>query len=127
MSYRRSFRHIRTHVLTEEPLGGDLEHDRRQVFAALRAGRCYIAVDALAPARGFGFWAENGARRVEMGEEAPAGDWTLRVELPAEAEVRYFRDGERTETQEVNGPGVYRAEAHRGDKTWVISNPIYLR
>jgi hypothetical protein len=127
MSYRRSFRHIRTHVLTEEPLGGDLEHDRRQVFAALRAGRCYIAVDALAPARGFGFWAENGARRVEMGEKAPAGDWTLRVELPAEAEVRYFRDGERTETQEANGPGVYRAEAHRGDKTWVISNPIYLR
>src|SRR3954451_6397695 len=59
MSYKRSFRYIRTHVLTEEPLDHDLDHAREQVSAALRAGRCYIAVDALAPARGFEFWAEG--------------------------------------------------------------------
>ena len=125
--YRRSFRHIRTHVLTEEPLGGDLEHDRRQVFAALRAGRCCIAVDALAPARGFGFWAENGARRVEMGEEGAGGRLDAARGAARRSGGQVLRDGERTETQEANGPGVYRAEAHRGGKTWVISNPIYLR
>ena len=130
MSYRRSFRYIRTHVLTEEPLSGELEHDRRQVFDALRGGRCYIAVDAIAPAKGFRFWAEGDGDRVEMGGEAPAGGWTLRVELPAEAELRVLRDGEQIGSrpeQRAEEPGVYRVEAHRDDRTWVISNPIYLR
>jgi len=127
MSYRRSFRYIRTHVLTQEPLSGDLEHDRTQVYEALRSGRCYIAVDALAPAKGFRFWAESAQGRVEMGEEAPAGDWTLRVELPGEARVRVLRDGVEVESMDADEPGVYRVEAHRHGRTWVISNPIYLR
>jgi hypothetical protein len=127
MAYRRSFRYIRTHVLTDEPLSGDLNHDRDQVYAALRAGRCYIAVDAISPAKGFRFWAETADDRVEMGGEAPAGDWTLRVDLPAEAELRFFRDGKRIDSRSAADPGVYRVEAHRGDKTWVISNPVYLR
>ncbi|MFL5869035.1 MAG: hypothetical protein ACJ766_18180 [Thermoleophilaceae bacterium] len=130
MSYRRSFRYIRTHVLTEEPLSGELEHDRSQVFDALRGGRCYIAVDAIAPAKGFRFWAEGDGDRVEMGGEAPAGGWTLRVELPEEAELRVLRDGEQIGSgpeQRAEEAGVYRVEAHRDDRTWVISNPIYLR
>jgi hypothetical protein len=127
MSYRRSFRQIRTHVLTDEALTGDLDHDREQVYAALRAGRCYIAVDALAPAKGFRFWAESGDQRVEMGDEAPAGDWRLRVEMPARATVRLLRDGVEIADDQASEPGVYRAEAHLGDKTWVISNPVYLR
>jgi hypothetical protein len=130
MSYRRSFRYIRTHVLTDEPLTGELEHDREQVYAALRAGRCYIAVDALAPAKGFGFWAEGPGGRVEMGGEAPAGDWCLHVALPGEAKLRVLRDGVEIGSdaeKHVEEPGVYRAEAHREGRTWVISNPIYLR
>ncbi len=128
MSYRRSFRYIRTHVLADEPLSGDLDHDRDQVYGALRAGRCYIAVDALAPAKGFEFWAEGPDGRVEMGGEAPAGDWTLHVTTPAKAaRVRLLRDGGEIEERRVTEPGVYRAEARLGDRTWVISNPIYLR
>jgi len=135
MSYRRSFRFIRTHVLAEEPPSGELDHDREQVYGALRAGRCYIAVDAVAPAKGFAFWAEEpGGARVEMGTEAPAGDWTLRVALPAAARVRLLRDGReigRGLEQRADGPGVYRVEAYReahgAERTWVISNPIYLR
>ena len=130
MSYKRSFRFIRTHVLTSEAPSGELERDRELVYDALRSGRCYIAVDALAPAKGFGFWAEGPAGRVEMGGEAPAGDWTLRVALPAEARLRLLRDGEEIGTdleQRAEEPGVYRVEAHRGERTWVISNPIYLR
>jgi len=38
MSYARSFRFLRTHVLTDEPLEGELEHDALQVYAALRSG-----------------------------------------------------------------------------------------
>jgi hypothetical protein len=134
MAYSRSFRFIRTHVLTEEPPSGELDHDREQVYGALRAGRCYIAVDAVAPAKGFGFWAEGSDGRLEMGAEAPAGDWTLRVVLPAPARIRLLRDGReigRGREQRVDEPGVYRAEAYReahgAERTWVISNPIYLR
>jgi hypothetical protein len=134
MSYRRSFRFIRTHVLADEPLSGELEHDRDQVYGALRAGRCYIAVDAVAPAKGFAFWAEGPAGRIEMGSEAPAGDWTLRVRLPATARVRLLRDGQEIGSgleRRVEEPGVYRVEAYReangAERTWVISNPVYLR
>jgi hypothetical protein len=140
MAYRRSFRQLRTHVLCEELLSGDLDHDRDQVYGALREGRCYIAVDALAPARGFSFWGEtpDGAR-LPMGAEAPAGDWTLRATVPRPAQLRLRRDGNEVASAlggEVAHPtageaGVYRVTAtleHRGrDRTWVVSNPIYLR
>ena len=134
MGYARSFRHIRTHVLCDEAPTGDLEHDRAQVFGALREGRCYIAHDWLAPARGFAFWASDGSTVLAMGAEAPAGDWTLRVSAPRPCELRIVRDGEvlaratgaRLEL-DVSTPGVYRAEAHLDGRTWVISNPVYLR
>jgi hypothetical protein len=128
MAYHRSFRHIRTHVLCEAP------PDREQVFGALREGRCYIAVDSIAPARGFRFEADD----LPMGAEAPAGRRRLTVTTPADATLRLLRDGGeiasgvgRTLEAVVEGPGVYRAEAlrrsHGRERTWIISNPIYLR
>ena len=128
MSYRRSFRFIRTHVLCEGPL------DREQVFAALREGRCYIAVDSIASAKGFAFEADD----LPMGAEAPAGRRRLTARTPAEAHLRLQRDGAeiaavsgRELTAEVEQPGVYRVEVrrrHKGrDRTWILSNPIYLR
>lgn len=135
MGYARSFRHIRTHVLCHEAPSGDLEGDRARVFEALREGRCYIAHDWVAPARGFAFWASDGSgSALPMGAEAAAGGWTLRVSAPRPCSLRIVRDGEvlaqadgaRLELA-AEEPGVYRAEAHLGDRTWVISNPVYLR
>jgi hypothetical protein len=134
MAYRRSFRFIRTHVLCDEPFTRDLEHDSEQVYAALRAGRCYIAVDAVAPARGFRFEADG----VQMGAEAPAGRRTLSARVPLPARLRLLRDGvELASAQgtalehEVGEPGAYRVEAYRHakgrERTWIVSNPIYLR
>jgi hypothetical protein len=139
MAYKRSFRHLRTHLLVEAPLNGDLDHDRGTVFAALRAGHAYIAVDSLAPARGFRLWAEaSEGRRAEMGDEADAGEWVLRVETPRPAHLKLLCDGEVV--ADVAGDslehwtdeaGVYRVEAylhaHGRERTWVLSNPIYLR
>jgi hypothetical protein len=138
MSYRRSFRHIRTHVLCEEPMSGDLDADRDQVFAALRAGSCYLSVDSVASPKGFGFWAEGPSGVLPMGAEAPAGDWTLRAVVPSPARIRVLRDGRDLVDREapvlarrVEEPGVYRVEAYRRvrgrERTWVMSNPIYLR
>jgi hypothetical protein len=134
MAYRRSFRFIRTHVLCEEPFTRDIAHDREQVYGALRAGRCYIAVDAVAPARGFRFEADG----LPMGAEAPAGRRTLSARVPLPARLRLVRDGVQIASaqgtaleHEVEEPGVYRVEAYRRakgrDRTWILSNPIYLR
>jgi hypothetical protein len=134
MSYRRSFRQIRTHVLCEEPLTRDLQHDRAQIYGALREGRCYIAVDALARARGFTFAADD----VPIGAQVPAGRRRLRASTPLPARLRLLRDGRELATtdgtsleQEVEAPGAYRVEAYRRargrERTWILSNPIYLR
>jgi len=134
MAYRRSFRFIRTHVLCEEAPDGNLEHDREQVYGALRQGRCYIAAETVAPARGFRFEADD----LPMGAEAPAGRCTLRTRLPLPARIRLLRDGRQIAggdgtslDHEVDEPGVYRIEALRRargrERTWILSNPIYLR
>ncbi len=139
MSYSRSFRQLHTRVLVDEQLTGDLEHDRDQVYAALRAGRCYIAAPQVAPAAGFEFFAErSGGERLHMGGEAPAGGWTLHTLLPRPADVRLLRDGAEVArlrapalVHTAQGPGVYRVEAtletHGAERTWILSNPIYLR
>ena len=134
MGYARSFRFIRTHVLCSQAPSGELEHDREVIYAALREGRCYIAVDAIAPARGFAFEADD----LTMGQEAPAGRRTLRARTPLPARLSLLRDGRPVATREgtsleheTEEPGVYRIEAQRWSKgrerTWILSNPIYLR
>jgi PHP domain-containing protein len=134
MSYARSFRFLHTHVLCDELPTGELDHDREQVYSALRAGRCYMAVDSLAPARGFTF----GADGLPMGSEGPAGPVTLTARTPRPAALRLLRNGveiARTEGASlevpVSEPGVYRAEARLTafgrDRTWILSNPVYLR
>jgi hypothetical protein len=126
MSYARSFRHLRTHVLCEEPPSGELERDRDQVFGALRAGRCYMAVESLGSPRGFGF--------ERMGEELAFEHQTLRASTPKPAKLRLIRNGELIEERdgseleyETRERGVYRIEAHLSDRTWILSNPVYLR
>jgi hypothetical protein len=138
MAYHRSFRRLRTHVLVERPPSGDAARDRDAVYGALRAGRCYLAMDSLAPARGFGFWAEVGANRVEMGEQGPAHGASLRVRTRTPAALTLLRDGEPVASvngerleHEVERPGVHRVEAalhrHGRLRTWIVSNPVYLR
>ena len=139
MGYGRSFRQLHTRVLVHEPPTGELEHDRDQVYGALRAGRCYIAAPQVAPPAGFRFFAERGAgERLEMGAEAPAGGWRLHAVLPRPAHVRLLREGAEVAAanapalvHEDEGPGVYRVEArlesHGAERTWILSNPVYLR
>jgi hypothetical protein len=124
MSYKRSFRHLRTHVLCDEV-------SREGVYAALREGRCYLAMDSIAPAKGFEFFADGPSGRVEMGAEAPAGRYKLHVRTPRPANVRILRNGEELSGSEISEEGVYRVEArlpaYGRERTWIVSNPVYLR
>ena len=92
------------------------------MFDALREGRCYIAMDSLAPARGFTFESD--------GE-------TLHVRLPRDARIRLLRDGTEVATvsgraldHPISGDGAYRVEAYLPaygrERTWILSNPIYV-
>ena len=95
-------------------------------------------MDVHAPARGFRFWAQGPEGELQMGAEAQAGRYALHAVVPAPARLRVLRDGGEiaarealTMAIEVDEPGVYRVEArlerHGRERTWVISNPIYLR
>ena len=137
MAYKRSFRHLRTHLLVNEPLRRELGRGPRAVYGALRAGHAYLAVDSLAPARGFRFWAE-GDERVEMGDEAPAGRLTCCARARRHprgcgccATATRSRRERRPARAPATRPGVYRVEAYRDchgrERTWVLSNPVYLR
>ena len=141
MRNARYFGMLSTYVsLTEAPLGGEHgQADLELVYEALREGRCYLSVDAIAPGRGFRFWGEDAqGTRALMGEERPAGVWTLRASAPEEARVVLLRNGEvltefrgHSLEHEVSEPGSYRVEAHRDwrgrERPWIYSNPIYLR
>jgi hypothetical protein len=73
-----------------------------------------------------------------MGDETGAAEWVLQVRTARAARVRLLRDGEAVaETHGdalehwTDSPGVYRVEAyleaHGRARTWVLSNPIYVR
>jgi hypothetical protein len=138
MAYRRSFSYLRTHVLVAESTGRDAARDRAAVYTALREGRCYLAMDSLAPARGFRLWAV-GSQHVEQGAEAPADErLMLHVRLPRAALLTVRRNGVAVAEHHgaafdlpVPTAGVYRVEAslpaHGRMRTWIISNPLYLR
>lgn len=135
MGYARSFRQLRTHCLLERPFTGESEADRDAVYAALRGGRCYMALDALAPASGFAFWADGAP----MGAETAFVEGAeLHVRVPRPAWIVLLRDGTPVARghgtaldHPAEGPGVWRAEAtlpaHGRERAWILSNPIYLR
>ena len=141
MRNARYFRMLSTYVsLSAEPKRGDAgAEDLELVYEALREGRCYLSVDAMAPGRGFRFWAEGGRGDVAvMGEEREAGSWTIRASLPGTANLALLRNGAPVEQvtgnaleHAVTEPGAYRLEARRHwrgrERPWIISNPIYLR
>jgi hypothetical protein len=115
--YERVFATLRTHVLADAPLSGDLDRDRGLIYGALSAGRCYVALDALAPARGFAFWADGDG---------------LHARVPGPAELVLLRDG--SEVARVHDialdhradAGAFRVEARLDGKTWIVSNHVRL-
>ena len=136
MGYARAFRQLHTHVLVDEPLTRELEPDRAAVYDALREGRCYIANDQVADARGFDFWADGGTDApTPMGAElAYQPGVTLHARVPESAQIRLLRDGqicaETTSSvldHSIELHGVYRVEVALGGRPWIFSNPVYLR
>ena len=134
----RFFGYLHTRVLCDEAPTGRLDHDRALVYGALRAGQCYLALEAFGSARGFRFGAVRNGETLPMGAQADAGDWQLRAVVPRAARMLVMRDGEPVVEVEGNyveyeahERGVYRLEARikaeGRERIWILSNPIYLR
>jgi hypothetical protein len=137
--YEYLFRCVNTHLLSEEPLTGDLEYDRAVIYRALGAGHGFLGYEQSAPIDGFSFWARSGDQEATMGETLALKETIeLRVSAPRRARLRLRRDGRTlAETHDDHlallacRPGVYRVEAYRRyrgrQRGWIFSNPIYVR
>jgi hypothetical protein len=137
-SYESLFSQARDHLLLDRPLGGEAAGDRRAVLDALRHGRFYLGLDALAPADRFRFTVEGAAgQRWTMGDHVPATAGARAVaggRVPRGTRLVLLRDGqpvgEGRESLSVAlaGPGVYRVEARvpGWPVPWVITNPVYV-
>ncbi len=141
--YRAMLSLLRLHVLVDGPLDPDFETARSQVYGALRRGRFFNAVEAVAEARGFRFRASGGGRTWEMGETAAGRGLTLEALAPFSfaREIRLIHDGRTIATSRGEslqapsaGPGTYRVEVFLKERSplgadipWILSNPIYVR
>lgn len=138
--YEFHFKTVNTHVLLSQPLTGDAEVDRRAIYDALAAGRCFVGYDLPASTRGFRFTAQGREKVAAMGEEISVeGGVTLQARFPGLAACRLIKDGkiirawprQQACAHIVTEPGVYRVEAYRrywGRRVgWIFSNPIYIK
>lgn len=138
--YDFHFRTINTHVFIPEPLTGDVPTDKKMIYDALAAGRCFIGYDLPVSTRGFTFKGRGLEQSVIMGEEISSKRGvTLQAHLPKPAEIRLIKDGKTINiwkhsqacAYSATEPGVYRVEAWRSylglKRGWIFSNPIYVR
>jgi hypothetical protein len=136
--YEVCFTAVNTHILTREPLNGDLAHDKALILGALGAGRCWVGYERPHPTRGFRFTGQ-GVNRGIMGDliELDTGA-TLQVRTPTLCHIRIVHNGRVVAEVENDGAltyipneeGAYRVECRlplRGrPRGWIFSNPIYL-
>jgi hypothetical protein len=137
--YEYLFKCVNTHVLIDRPLSRNPDKDRKMVYDALRAGRCFVGYDLAGPTKGFSFTAQSGADRATMGEELPRRMATrFQIACPAVGTIRLLRNGKvvasklgRKLNYTTIEPGVYRVEVKklfRGWlRGWIYSNPIYVK
>jgi len=138
-TYDFLFSSVNTHLLTKSPLNGDLEHDRLQLYQALRQGRAFIGYDIPGSTRGFRYSGQGQNASVVMGESIRLGHGvTLQALAPARSHIKIIRYGEvvaeetnvENLTHVVRESGAYRTEVWRSfhgiERAWILSNPIYV-
>ena len=133
------FRCVNTHLLTDVPMDGDLDHDKALIYEALRAGRTWVGYDLAGSTSGFRFRATSMDHGAVIGEQlVRKGAADFEVETPEPGDIRLLRDGEvvaRSRGQRLRHttalPGVYRVEVYRRylmePRGWIFSSPIYVK
>jgi len=140
--YQASFRTFSNHVVLDGPLSGDAGADAGRLIDAIRRGRVYSVIDALATPGSLAFSATSGDHTAQFGESITIdGDVLLHASAsaPHGTTLVLLRDGQRVH-EVTNGPletnggkdrGVYRIEGYTANPPggppvpWIVSNPIY--
>lgn len=129
--YEDLFQMARTHVLIPSS-----ELSAAATYEAYRKGHVYIGIAIMGNPSGFTFMATDSKNVLGiMGDEvALAEELELTVLTAAAAQLTLYKDGQIADARigarwhiPVKEPGVYRVEASRHGKPWIISNPIYVR
>jgi len=123
-------------------LAGEATSDANVVLEAIRRGRVYSSIDALAGPAALSFSASGGGDSVAMGEDVIGkGPLTFQVRsnAPDGVTVSLLREGHPVKTASgsqleysTSDPGVYRVEMQwpgapgEPPVPWVVSNPIYV-
>ncbi len=136
--YEYLFRCVNTHIITDQPFNGDLEHDKAIVYEALRAGHTWVGYDLIAPTAGFRFVARSIHNQATMGEElVRTGATKFEIQIPQKGAIYLIRHGQVVAQTQGNvlqhtsvDPGAYRVEVYRnyrgGRRGWIFSSPIYV-
>ena len=142
-SYEQVFRTFAIRVQLDEIWTGDSTADAAALLEALREGRTYTAIDALATPGLFHFSARAGSIVAQAGGTLPVSDQTtvrVRAAMPRGAEIRLYENGglahwsqgPELRYEAVGRRGVFRAEvvvpatSGRSRVPWIVSNPIYV-
>jgi Complex I intermediate-associated protein 30 (CIA30)/PHP domain len=147
-TYLSMFQVMKVYVKIEESyerVGVPPHEAANQVAAAIKAGRFFNVIEAIAPANGFDAYlleAESG-KRVEIGgaTTSPSGKMVLLLPFHFESKIKVIKNGlfveeihnknkQRLEIQ-INEPGVYRLEVFLPDSTfnelpWIMTNPFFV-
>jgi len=129
-------------VELDRPFTGDAEVDAEVLLDAIRAGRTFTVVDALASPAAFRFEAVGPGRTYSMGDRVPSGttvEFRAAATAPAGTEVVLLANGRTVHTvtdeelrYQAEEPAVYRVEVRLnlgGEESpvpWIVSNPITL-
>ena len=146
-SYESVFRAFSTYVEIDRSFQGRALEDAARLLAALRAGRTYTAVTALAAPPRFEFFARAPQGLFPMGASLPRGQaatlvvrgiappgtrWRLLrngVQVAASSGLELVHDA-RPDLQPGEAGAAYRVEAvsdgDPGAVPWVVSNPIFV-
>lgn len=131
--YDVAFKTVTNHLQLPEPLKKDAAGAKKQILAALAAGRIYVSFDWWNDPAEFVFEIQEEELTAEMGGELALVERAdLVVTLSAAARLVVKRNGkpihEADEADEalleINEPGVYRVEAFQNNLPWIFSNPI---
>jgi hypothetical protein len=141
-SYEASFRAFSVRAVLPAPPSGEAAADARALLDAIRNGRLYTAVDAVAGPAVLDFQVARGEERSPMGSVLPPGPATLsaRAAVPPGGKTVLFRDGREIaaadggalDFEEAAARGAYRVEVHvpgapgTPPVPWLLSNPIYF-
>jgi hypothetical protein len=140
-SYEASFRTFSTNVRLRQPLTGDGARDAAAIVEALKAGRFYTELDALATGSALEFAARTVGAAAEQGSVLPgSGPAAFHAEalLPPDAVMVAYANGEaiaksRTSPLDFTSEraGAHRIEVHVRNAPgeppvpWLVSNPIF--